>query len=159
MLTPFVNLTDDPEAGAIMHLELGTAGIGITSEPTACTGVLHGTTGGYIFIRAATCWVVRGKVPLEVAKEMDASPFGQHYLCVNGDVAWRSPEEWAQPDAGEMREVGLDKARMTRRNVIRVAQRMGLTLWVDLYLIYTQEALNYFVQTLRQHGLAIIADS
>ena len=83
----------------------------------------------FTFERAWYYWMVRGYVPLDIAVEMYENPNGRKDIRVAGHCACPHPVDWKV------------KHKVCGMNV------------VDHYHIDTQEALNYFVTTLKKHRL------
>ena len=87
------------------------------------------TLASFTFTRSWYYWSVTGYVPLEVADIMYANPNGVKEIRAGGDCACRPPSTW------------VEKTLVCGKQV------------VSNYHIDTQEGLNYFVQTLKEHGL------
>jgi len=106
--------------------ELNAAGI------TPVRGVRHtgevaasvtGKLGKFVFTRRWYFWAVEGKVPLSVALEMYANQAMERYIRADGFSSGVDPQERAV--CGQ----------------------------ITVYHIDTQEGLNFFVETLKNHGL------
>ena len=83
----------------------------------------------FTFERAWTYWMVEGYVPLNIAVEMYADPNGVKDIRANGHCGCPPPSE----QLVQHKVCGMDV--------------------VGGYHIDTQEGLNYFVETLKKHGL------
>lgn len=83
----------------------------------------------FTFERAWYYWIVRGYVPLDIAVEMYENPKGKKDIRVDGHCACPHPADWKV------------KHKVCGMNV------------VDHYHIDSQAGLNYFVDTLKKHGL------
>ena len=95
-------------------------------------GIMVKTMKDYVsftFERAWYYWMVRGYVPLDIAVEMYENPKGKKDIRVAGHCACPHPVDWKV------------KHKVCGMNV------------VDHYHIDSQEGLNYFVETLKKHGL------
>lgn len=131
------------------------------------------------FHRAWYYWVVKGKVPLNVAKELYDDPNGREDVRVAGHCGCPPPEEWAEhfdhdgkrlypleaeedlitwenategnETMEEMEEI-VREARTTTRYVENPIEEAVKSI-VSSYHIDTQEGLNFFVTTLRKHGV------
>lgn len=93
----------------------------------------------YVFVRAWYYWVVRGPVPLPIARKLYEHSIGKKDVRVAGHCDCPSPNEeedgrilWASPYEGPYGEEGAA---------------------VYTYHIDSQEGLDLFVKTLQEHGL------
>lgn len=125
------NLAGDKNCDDTIKLELRRAGIPFVKDarhtgevPYSVTGCL----GKFTFVRAWYYWMVRGNLPLEVAKELHENPVGKTDVRVVGHCGCPPPEEWATKLDGE--------------------------LFVTSYHIDSEEGLALFAETLRKHDLA-----
>lgn len=116
--------------------ELQAAGIDLVHHtsplkqevPASVTGRL--TKNGkpvFEFTRAWYYWVVGGRVPLDVARELYANPIGATDVRVVGHCGCPPPEDWVTIIKGKRYVFG--------------------------YHIDSQEGLNLFVTTLKERGL------
>ena len=96
--------------------------------PASIKGVLNkGSDIVFTFVRAWYYWMVAGNVSLEVARIMYENPIGAKDVRVAGHCGCPPPEEWARPASGQR--------------------------FVDNYHIDSQEGLDLFVATMKEHGL------
>ena len=155
-----INLAGVEDCDITIRYELAKAGIDIYNikEPgrSEVPYTLYGGLGGFIpmdeetqgymdrhgimvdvmksfvsftFERAWYYWMVNGYVSLDIAVEMYENPNGRNDIRVAGHCACPHPVDWKV------------KHKVCGMNV------------VDHYHIDTQEALNYFVDTLKKHKL------
>jgi len=92
-------------------------------------GIMVETMKDFVSFTFERAWLVRGYVPLDIAVEMYENPNGRKDIRVAGHCACPHPADWKV------------KHKVCGMNV------------VDHYHIDTQEALNYFVATLKKHNL------
>lgn len=95
--------------------------------PASLTGKLRNFT----FNRAWYYWVIKGPVPIEVARELYEDPVGATDVRSGGYAGGSPPEEQSQRRWGE-----------------------DLPDVVELYHIDSEIGLRLFVDTIRKHGLA-----
>lgn len=81
----------------------------------------------FAFCRAWYYWIVAGAVPLRVAQEMYDNPLGHKDVRVAGYAGNTEPAGWAKTIGGKQ--------------------------FITSYHIDSQEGLNYFVETVKRHGL------
>lgn len=108
------------------------------------------------FIRAWDHWMVQGFVPLEVGLEIYNHPsrLGRLDISVIGDASHRSPLERAKPNYKEMQRLGLYKEWQTIQQCEQVAREHNIPWGIDYYHIETLAALVFFVNILKNRGLA-----
>lgn len=93
-----------------------------------------GKLGSFIFTRASSYWVAEGNVPSDVAKEM----------CFSGLVD--NLEVYKRED----RFIGpLCKSKIKCRKCEQAEIKSNM--FVNVYRIYTQEGLNYFVKIMKKN--------
>lgn len=132
---------------------------------------IGGHLNGFRFIRAETFWVVGGRVPLAVAYEIYSSLIGHNDIRVGGEDCLPPAGylvSWQTPDGRTILPIQdrLVTDRLVAKGMIKQSEVDRTFLFVDLiefakygepyttlYHIDTQEALNYFVDTLRKHRL------
>lgn len=128
-----------------------------------------GRLGAFTFERAWYYWIVRGPMPLEVARRLYAEPVGREAVRVAGHCACPPPDEWAvwrdaaggqlwpDPDgAHEARHRAL-VARHPRlhdpadrdRFVVDPAAEPGASAFVDSYHVDTPEGLRLLADVIR----------
>lgn len=106
------NLAGNKECDVDIERELTRCGIEIVRDQPREGEVpssLRGTLGSLTFSRAWYYWMVRGSVPLAIAKELYADPVGRTDIRVNGHcgcpapggedggyATWRDPETMKQ---------------------------------------------------------------
>lgn len=186
-----INLAGKPDSDRDVALELDECGVSIQVDrkeegevPTILYGLLHATPPRPHFVlrRAWYYWIVRGQVPLEVARELYEDPIGRTVVRVAGHCACPAPEypwvtyvgedgcpihvpsaadldAFARYDRGECSPIMarvIDEVRRENRFVDTDAEMKALAVdaYVDMYHIDTQQGLNLFVTTLRRHGVA-----
>ena len=90
------NLAGVPMCDVYIRAELEAAGIPIVEVPLDNTEVpyrLIGQLGNFEFRRAWYYWIVSGRVPLEIAKELYANPIGKKDVRVTGHCGCPPPED------------------------------------------------------------------
>jgi hypothetical protein len=98
------NLAGVSDCDEYIRSELRRACIDIHTVQKGNTEVpytLIGKLGEFEFKRAWYYWVVKGPVPLEVAKELYEHPEGRATVRSGGDCAKRPPETWVCEINGE----------------------------------------------------------
>lgn len=147
--------------------QLGRRGIYLPGldSPTEKIAVyeVRATLGKYQFRRAWYYWIVKGPVPLEVAKEMYAAPEGRHDVRAGGHCGAPPPETQVHhiaPDGkpailkSEMDEYrGTSVEERLKDKVTEMESFDGCEVYVETYHIDTPEGLRLYVDTLRKHGL------
>lgn len=133
----------------------------------------------FIFQRAWRYWIVKGRVPLAIAERLYADPVGAKSIRVAGLRGCPSPADWAiyrandgrligvmsdydreafrKYDAGELSELLGNTIKALREEVVFVDSKeervaLAVDVYVDVYRIDTQEALNLFAKTLGGRG-------
>lgn len=173
------NLAGNRECDPIIRRELTKAGVDIVELPAPMNSEVSasviGLLPGFRFHRAWYYWVVQGQVPLDVARKLYEDPNGKEDVRVAGHAGCPPPEEWAEHyDENGMRlvlqeqeksfielyELGdsdyskgiAQEVRKTVRFVKDPAEEAARSI-ITSYHIDTQEGLNFFVSTLRKHGV------
>lgn len=162
------NLAGNPEADHHIERELFAAGIEVVRHPERLRGevprTLTGKLGPFTFDRAWYYWMVHGPVPLPVAEELYAHPYGQTDVRVAGHCGCPPPAEWVDwldADGKELaplseRPADEERARQCEKNLnlrfVESVEAEGKP-FVTSYHIDTPEGLRLFVGTLRKHGL------
>lgn len=185
-----INLAGRPESDRQVALELDECGVPIHVDrdavgevPTILYGRLPAVSRPhFVFRRAWYYWVVRGEVPLSVAKELYADPVGQKDVRVAGHCACPPPEHpWVRYIGEDGRRITVpsesdqeafsryergESSAIMAQAVERVRhenqfvstdeemQALAVDAYVDTYHIDSQKGLNLFVATLRRHGVA-----
>lgn len=163
------NLAGKSDCDVYILLELGQAGVEIVEHEerldrevrASITGQL--TKNGevkFTFTRAWYYWIVTGEVPLEVAREMYyGNKVGQKDVRVAGHCGCPPPENWAFPKREVLAEVlsqmGIDS--ITYGDLARLCNddQINAPRFIDCYHIDSQEGLNLFVATLKNHDLVV----
>lgn len=102
-----------------------------------------GKLGAFTFLRAWCYWVVRGPVPLEVAKELYADRIGKTDIRVAGHCGCPPPEyPWVAYFAADGRRIYSDNPAAEAVRAV-----------VESYHIDTELGLYVFVNALRKHGV------
>lgn len=91
------NLAGDKRADESVRDELLAAEIGLVKiEPYGEVPATYGgKLGAFTFRRAWYYWVVKGPMPLEVARKLYEHPRGREVVRVAGHCGCPPPEEWA----------------------------------------------------------------
>lgn len=174
------NLAGNKNCDVQIRKELAKAGVDVVQLPASLKAEVPasiiGQLPGFKFHRAWYYWVVGGQVPLNVAKELYEDPNGREDVRVAGHCGCPPPEEWAEhfdqdgkrlyPLTAETDLIRWEKAaekskmmeeaiRETRANTRYVEDpvKEAVRSVVSSYHIDTQEGLNFFVATLRKHGV------
>src|SRR3990167_10404866 len=108
-----INLAGRADCDEYIRLELSRCGIEIVKHPEPCLGEvaskLTGKLGNFTFERAWYYWMVKGLVPLEVAKILYEIPVGKTDIRVAGHCACPPPEHpWLTYRNQRGQEVHLD---------------------------------------------------
>lgn len=133
--------------------------------PTSVTGLL--TKDGKVVFKLTRLWyywVVEGFVPLDVARVLYKNPIGREDVRVDGHCGRPSPEEWAFPKEEVLYGLGIYKKpdkkhpygqSPTYGELAEMCNsgKIDAPRFVDTYHIDSQEGLDFFVQTIRAHGL------
>ncbi len=165
------NLAGNSGCDLIIREELTQASIIVSSledsgeVPASIMGILrkNGTTI-FTFVRAWYYWKIEGSVPLEVAKIIYANPIGEKDVRVAGHCGCPPPEEWAFPKKEVLLDLGVYKAPSekyplgqspTNSELAKMCNsgEINEPRFVEIYHIDSQEGLNLFVKTMREHGL------
>ncbi len=155
------NLAGNTSCDLVILEELRQAGIEIVSHPkplrNEVPASITGKLGSFTFTRAWYYWMVKGDVPLGVARKMYKNPIGQRDVRVAGHCGCPPPEEWAFPKDEVLHKILAKKgiksvnygelAEMCNRGEIKARR------FVSSYHIDSQEGLDLFVATLRQNAL------
>jgi hypothetical protein len=175
------NLAGKPDADRFMTDELRKAiipAVPATHDEISHTEVpftICGQLGEFRFKRAWYYWVVKGKVPLNVAQELYADPLGHDDVRVAGHCGCPPPEEWVNPPldlADKWRaEIGLPLGDAIPDHFVknfdywkplydeldkRITEAPRDDNWfVDTYHIDSLAGLRLFADTLRKHGLVL----
>lgn len=128
-----------------------------------------GQCGSFWFERAWSYWIVRGKVPLEMAKELYKNEIGKKDVRVAGYCGCPPPEKWVTWFDDDGRElIGIKSMReiekfRKRNNLSQLEENLHAVPkrdfpkfgkpYVTSYHIDSQEGLNLFIKTLKQFKL------
>ena len=165
-----INLAESPDSDEHIIEELTLAGVNIVRLEKRTEGevatTVKGQLGEFIFSRAWYYWVVSGLIPLSVAQEMYAHPRGVKDIRVNGHCGCPPPEKWVVfcDDEGVLL---APKAQLNEHQpgskLHKLLTADESTRWVEdptkgiafinLYHIDSQSGFNFFVDTLKKHGL------
>lgn len=158
------NLAGDPNCDADIRRELREAGIGLINEDRTKTEVpstISGEFGVFKFTRAWYYWIVEGKMPLEVAKELYEDPVGRKDVRVAGHCGCPSPDEpWIEWYDSEGRRIfPLSKKHKDFSHeeagyqvFFKDPSKVGKG-YIPLYHIDTEEGLRLFTDAIRKHQL------
>lgn len=162
------NLAGDMKCNPIIRRELNEAGIEVVEHPVrlpnevpaGITGQLtHNGLPGFTFVRAWYYWVVKGEVPLAVAKVLYTEPtgVGQRDVRVAGHCGCPPPEEWAFPREKDfwpiLEKMGIGSISNRELAGLCNSGQISAPRFVFEYHIDSQEGLNLFVRVLREHDL------
>lgn len=174
------NLAGREDCDIKIRKELLKAGVDIVELPSPMQrevpSSVIGLLPGFRFHRAWYYWVVTGEVPLNVARELYEDPNGIEDVRVAGNCGCPPPEKWVEhydengmqlapldqeneilayendPETSDFMKEIVEKVRATVRYVEDPANEAAKSV-VTSYHIDTQEGLNFFVSTLRKHGV------
>jgi len=156
---------------AIVHKELIKAGITpVLNNPKERGEVpsrYDGVYESFTFKRAWYYWMVGGYVPLAVAEEMFNDPNGKEDIRVCGHCGCPPPSEWTiKVDDSTGKIITADKDYTTgegweanglfkdyTNRYIPQSKAGTYKEYIPNYHIDTQEGLNFFIQTLKKHGV------
>jgi len=169
------NLSGDWECDIEIECELTRCGIEIVRNqlrPWEVPSSLRGKLGNFEFFRAWRYWIVTGRVPLQIARELYSDPVGKTDIRVNGHCGCPPPEGrqilWLDKKGRKLlpmsewdsivNRLGEDDpiARDIRNNPkIRfvnnpAAEGKG---FISFYHIDTEIGLRVFADTLKKHKL------
>lgn len=159
---------------AVVHKELTKAGITPVLNAPQNRGEVpskyDGVYEGFTFDRAWYYWRVHGHVPLHVAEELYNDPNGRQDVRVNGDCSCPEPstqafsvdratgkiiideKEW-QDGLRIFGNWGLDQLADWKTKYIPKSEAGEADRFISHYHIDTQEGLNFFMQTIKKHGV------
>lgn len=170
------NLAGNHGCDAVLRKELMEAGITVfplhapvqSEVPSSLLGVLTKDEKQlFKFHRAWYYWVASGNVPLEVAQELySKGKVGHDEIRSGGDCGCRPPETWTewhdelgrvlvpmkQKEEIEKVRKYLDADFFDKHVFVEDPAAVGHG-FVTTYHIDSQEGLNLFVKTLREHKL------
>lgn len=134
---------------------------------------LRGKLGSFTFFRASCYWIVRGPLPLAVAKELYGDPVGCTDIRINGDcgcpapgepggkIVWRDHEtkkilmpykEWDELQVLIGRNPHMFSSAINDEYAPSDDPSMGQG-FIESYHIDTEVGLRLFADTLKKHGL------
>lgn len=158
------NLAGDPRCDADIKRELLDAGIQLvekdrTKEEVPST--ISGELGAFKFIRAWYYWIVEGKMPLEVARELYRDPVGKADVRVVGHCGCPSPDEpWIEWYDSEGRRIfplskkhkDFSEEEAGYRVFFEDPSSVGKG-YIPFYHIDSAEGLKLFADAIRKHQL------
>jgi hypothetical protein len=168
------NLAGRPDAEYIVHQELERCGIPVIEEDHTRNEVsvkIAGKLGDFHFERAWYYWIVSGKVPLKIAKEIYDNPIGKTDIRAGGDCGCEEPTEDnyfvnsydkdgkllldRRPEEDEMWDKIIEKDPELGEKTRRVDDKIKYTdkIFVENYDIDSELGLYIFVETLKKHNL------
>jgi hypothetical protein len=169
------NLAGNTDCDKYITAELDTAHIEYERLPEATTqevpSAIVGRLGPFTLTRAWYYWVVKGPMPLTVARVMYEHPIGRRDVRAGGDTT-RSPDQWAAHyDAdGVLLESDPDGSKAVQTSALceRMPDLRPLVTWrsvpdaaavaassfVESYHIDSAEGLRLFADTVRLAWLA-----
>src|SRR5258706_10949062 len=169
------NLLRHPRAEDHIRQELSICGVPIvTILPEDQSDVptnICGKLGAFVFLRISEGYLVQGNVPLEIAQELYACPFVDDILAMGRYASHITLEEiasWVTPEGKllvDLKEKHIFDS-LIRAKSITQEEVNDIFLFADpanfstlgqrcipLYIIDSQEGLNFFLNTLRKHRL------
>jgi len=169
--------THTSEINRIVLKELRDAGIAVVTHQEILPGEvptrLSGKLGEITFTRYWYYWVVKGSVPLEVARLLYASPIGARDVRVAGHCGCPPPEEWAELRTKEGQRILLDPNGGNQRDweamqkifpnlakevplFVKSREDLpeGYVESVDTYHIDSEDGLKLFATVIKGEGLA-----
>lgn len=160
------NLAGNPDCDGFIKEELRLANIPIIeaqdSNGHEVNAKVTGKLGQFIFTRYWYYWVVKGRMPLDIAKILYEDPIGKEAVRVAGNCGCPPPEEGAiyydddwnrlisDPDNKQQTQCEALKARfpdiMEKIRFVYNAKDIARKVFVECYHIDTQEGLNLFTK-------------
>ncbi len=172
------NLAGNSRADDQIRMELDGAGIPIEPALVHHSEVPYtiiGKLGDFTFTRAWYYWVVKGRVPIKVARELYDDPVGRTDIRTAGFAGNTPPEapwvEWLLPDGrhvspadqeAEFRALAEKHPGIYGKGLEEIVwsddpEGVGAECFVTSYHIDSYEGLKRFVSAIKQHGLAPVA--
>ena len=163
------NLAGVEDCDKFIERELIRSRIPIAKMPCRANGEvpysIYGESEGFKFTRAWSYWVVRGKVPVSVAKILYADPVGKEDIRVSGHCGCPPPEPpWAEyydkstgtklitkKEFSEMEKI--DRLKKFLPDYFPVDDLTVGDGFVELYHIDSEVGLRVFVDTLHRLGI------
>lgn len=158
------NLAGNTTCDMFIERELRDAGIKLVrgerqkgEVPATITGAL----GAFKFTRAWYYWIVEGKMPLEVAKELYEDLIGKTDVRVAGHCGCPPPENpWIEWEDNEERRIfplsrkpkGFSEKGAGYKVFFKDPSKVGKGFILS-YHIDTEEGLKLFAQAIRKRGL------
>lgn len=164
-----INLVGRNDSDIWCASELAAAGIDIDAQGRRYGETrtrVAGRIGEFIFTRAWRYWMVRGRVPLDVAQRLYADPIGRTDVRAAGHCACPPPDEWVEwfdgdekvwidPDGSQEREWRAFDAKGIFNSTAMprfAATTDGLQAYVTTYHIDSAEGLRLFADAVRAIG-------
>jgi len=169
------NLAGNPECDIEIERELTRCGVQVVRKQPREGEVpssLRGKLGNFEFFRAWRYWIVTGKVPLQIARELYDDPVGKTDIRVNGNCTCPPPEggrilwldkkgrkllpmsEWDSivNRLGEDDPIARDIRNNPKIRFVNNPAAKGKG-FIDTYHIDTETGLRIFADTLKKHKL------
>jgi len=170
-----INLAGNKEScDRIIRQELTRCGIEIVEGGADGNGevpaTVTGKLGNLTFTRAWYYWVVKGNVPIEVARELYADVVGKTDIRVNGNCVCPSPDDrqfqWLLPNSRQViplaqktefehygKTVPYMLEAMKKYDFSDDPASLGAKQYIDSYHIDSELGLYIFAQAIKKHGL------
>lgn len=158
------NLARNPTCDMFIERELRDAGIRLVRgnrQEGEVPATISGALGAFTFTRAWYYWIVEGKMPLDVAKELYEDPVGKTDVRVAGHGGCPPPEDpWIRWEDSKEREIyplsskpkNYPESEPGYEAFFEDPSKIGKG-YITLYHIDTEEGLKLFAETIRQHQL------
>jgi len=167
-----INLAGLPDAGQFVLKELIAANITVVVHEECLKHEVSvpfaGQYGSFWFERAWYYWMVAGKVPLEVAKQLYENEIGRKDVRVVGHCGCPPPEEWITwfDDQG-LQLIGITELERANQLLKRMKKSIpgryrGVPKkdfskygkpYITSYHIDSQAGLNLFIETLKRNNV------
>lgn len=158
------NLAGNPDCDAVIQGELLAAGIRLVrgeKQKGEVSATITGALGAFTFTRAWYYWIVEGKMPLEVARELYADPVGKRSVRVAGHIGSPPPKdpwiEWEDDEGRRIFPISKKPENFSEKDAgyqvfVKDPSKVGKG-FVTTYHIDTSEGLKVFADAIRNHKL------
>lgn len=135
---------------------------------------VEGKLGAFTFRRAWSYWVVKGLMPLHLARELYADPIGAEGVRVNGNCTCPAPighqVEWILPNGRKALTMAtkaecegyvtiggslkpISEKILAEHEFSDDPESLGASGFIDLYHVDSEAGLRLFADTIRNHLL------
>ena len=150
----------NPEINEEVKEELQIANIPVMKLPcyinTEVKTMYIGILNGFVFYRAWTYWICRGKMPLEIAKEI-YQKYQKLNIRAGGHAGNVEPESQSMNPVYEKEITDLLKNTNNTREYLEKAEKIvddkTLPRYVDMYHIDTQLGLCKLAETIKAYDI------